>query len=115
VHIDQQVIDLATGIQRRRDFTAHTTGFAASAVVVGSLTLAGVRGGRLYAATLLTWATALPITDGSLLCQRGSCSRADQPHLYGRECLPAASPKHAKRRECARSLRPLLSLSVLLS
>ena len=115
MHIDQQVIDLATGIQRRRDFTAHTTGFAASAVVVGSLTLAGVRGGRLYAATLLTWATALPITDGSLLCQRGSCSRADQPHLYGRECLPAASPKQAKRRECARSLRPLLSLSVLLS
>jgi len=59
VHIDQQVIDLATGIQRRRDFTAHTTGFAAGAVVVGSLTLAGVRGGRLHAATLLTWATAL--------------------------------------------------------
>jgi len=59
VRIDQQVIDLATGIQRRRDFTAHTTGFAAGAVVVGSLTLAGVRGGRLYAATLLTWATAL--------------------------------------------------------
>ena len=115
MHIDQQVIALATGIQRRHDFTAHTTGFAASAVVVGSLTLAGVRGGRLYAATLLTWATVLPITDGLLLCQRGSCSRADQPHLYGRECLPAASPKHAKRRECARSLRPLLSLSVLLS
>jgi hypothetical protein len=34
----QQVIDLATGIQRRRDFTAHTTGFAAGAVVAGSLT-----------------------------------------------------------------------------
>ena len=44
MHIDQQVIDLATGIQRRRDFTAHITGFAAGAVVVGSLTLAGVRG-----------------------------------------------------------------------
>jgi len=59
VHTGQQVIDLATGIKRRRDFTAHTTGFAAGAVVVGSLTLAGVRGGRLYAATLLTRATAL--------------------------------------------------------
>jgi hypothetical protein len=35
MHIDQQVIDLATGIQRRRDFTAHTTGFATGAVVVG--------------------------------------------------------------------------------
>jgi hypothetical protein len=59
VHIDQQVIDLATGIQRRRDFTAHITGFAAGAAVLGGLNLAGVRGGRLYAATLLTWATAL--------------------------------------------------------
>jgi hypothetical protein len=57
----QQDIDLATGIQRRRDFTAHTTGFAADAVVVGSLNLAGVRGGRLSAATLLTWATALSL------------------------------------------------------
>jgi hypothetical protein len=59
VHIDQQVIDLATGIQRRRDFTAHITGFAAGAVVLGGLNLAGVRGGRLYTATLLTWAAAL--------------------------------------------------------
>ena len=46
-------------IQRRHDFTAHVTGFAAGAVVLGSLNLAGVRGTRLYAATLLTWATAL--------------------------------------------------------
>jgi hypothetical protein len=59
MHIDQQVIDLATGIQRRHDFTAHVTGFAAGAVVLGSLNLAGVRGIRLYTATLLTWATAL--------------------------------------------------------
>ena len=54
MHTGQQVIDLAAGIQRRRDFTAHVTGFAAGAVVVGSVSLAGVRGGRLYAATLLT-------------------------------------------------------------
>lgn len=59
MHIDQQVIDLATGIQRRHDFTAHVTGFAAGAAVLGSLNLASVRGSRLYAATLLTWATAL--------------------------------------------------------
>ena len=44
MHVDQQVIDLATGIQRRRDFTAHVTGFAAGAVVMSSLNLAGVRG-----------------------------------------------------------------------
>ena len=56
---DQQVIDLATGIQRRRDFAAHVTGFAAGTVVVGLFNLAGVRGARLYAATVLTWATAL--------------------------------------------------------
>ena len=59
MHTGQQVIDLATGIQRRRDFTAHITGFAAGAAVLGGLDLAGVRGGRLYAATLLTWAAAL--------------------------------------------------------
>ena len=59
MHTGQQVIDLATSIQRRRDFTAHVTGFAAGAVVLGSLNLASVRGGRLYTATLLTWATAL--------------------------------------------------------
>jgi hypothetical protein len=47
VHTGQQVIDLATGIQRRRDFAAHITGFAAGAVVAGSLSLAGVRGGGL--------------------------------------------------------------------
>ena len=62
MHTGQQVIDLATGIQRRRDFTAHTTGFAAGAVVVGSLTLAGARGGRLYAATLLTGRPPCPFS-----------------------------------------------------
>ena len=35
----------------------NVTGFAAG--FVGSLNLAGVRGARLYAVTLLTWATAL--------------------------------------------------------
>lgn len=57
--IDQQVIDLATAIQRRHDFTAHVIGFAAGAVVLGSLNFADVRRARLYAATMLTWATAL--------------------------------------------------------
>jgi hypothetical protein len=74
VHIDQQVIDLATGIQRRRDFAAHITGFAAGAVVVGSLNLAGVRGGLLYAATLLTWATACPFSTSVT-----SCAARSQP------------------------------------
>ena len=59
MHTGQHVIDLATGIQRRRDFPAHTTGFAAGAAGLGGLNLAGVRGGRLYTATLLTRTTAL--------------------------------------------------------
>ena len=59
MHIDQQVIDLATGIQRRQGFTAHVTGFAAGGRRHELIDLAGVRGPRLYAATLLTWATAL--------------------------------------------------------
>ena len=59
--VDQQVIDLATGIQCRHDFTAHLTGFAAGTVVICSLNLAGVRGASLYTATLLTWAAALSL------------------------------------------------------
>ena len=31
VHIDQQVIGLATAIRLRHDFTAHVTGFAVGA------------------------------------------------------------------------------------
>ena len=52
-------IDLATRVQRRRDFTAHLTGFLSGVLVLGCLLLAGVSSTSLYAATLLTWATAL--------------------------------------------------------
>jgi hypothetical protein len=52
-------IDLATRVQRRRDFTAHLTGFLTGALVLGCLLLAGAGSTSLYAATLLTWATAL--------------------------------------------------------
>ena len=86
MHVDQQVIDLATGIQRRRDFGAHVTGFAAGGVVLGSLHIAGVRGRGLYAATLLTWATALsfqhfrhvlrgPVTAGEVRAEAARRSR----------------------------------------
>ena len=57
--INQQGIDLATRVQRRRDFTAHVTGFLSGAIVLGSLLLAGASRASLYIATLLTWATAL--------------------------------------------------------
>ena len=59
MHIDQQVIDLATRIQRRRDFTAHVIGFLSGAIVLGLLLLAGMNGAALYIAVVLTWATAL--------------------------------------------------------
>jgi hypothetical protein len=35
MNTDQQVIHLATRIQRRRDFSAHSTGFLCGAVVLG--------------------------------------------------------------------------------
>ena len=59
MHINQQDIDLATRVQRRRDFTAHVTGFLSGAIVLGCLLLAGASSASLYIATLLTWATAL--------------------------------------------------------
>ena len=59
MNIDQQAIDLATRIQRRRDFSAHLTGFACGVVVLTVALLAGVSGTGLYLAALLAWATAL--------------------------------------------------------
>ena len=59
MHIDQQTIDLATRIQRRRDFTAHFTGFASGAALLSALRMAGASGTALYLAALLAWATAL--------------------------------------------------------
>jgi hypothetical protein len=52
-------VDLATRVQRRRDFTAHLTGFLSGATVLGCLLLAGASSTSLYAATLLAWAAAL--------------------------------------------------------
>ena len=52
-------IDLATRVQRRRDFTAHLTGFLSGAITLAALLLAGASTASLYIATVLTWATAL--------------------------------------------------------
>jgi ferric-dicitrate binding protein FerR (iron transport regulator) len=56
---DQATVDLASRVQRRRDFTAHLTGFLTGALVLGVLCwhLPGLRGGA--AAALLAWSTAL--------------------------------------------------------
>ena len=59
MRLNQHAIDLATRVQRRRDFTAHLTGFLGGAIVLGCLLLAGASSTSLYAATLLTWAAAL--------------------------------------------------------
>ena len=56
---EQALIDLATRVQRRRDFNAHLTGFAVGAATITGLHLAGSRGTPQLAATLSTWAFAL--------------------------------------------------------
>jgi hypothetical protein len=52
-------VDLATRVQRRRDFTAHLTGFLSGALVLGvvSWRMPDLRAGAL--AALLTWSIAL--------------------------------------------------------
>ena len=41
MRLNQHDIDLATRVQRRRDFIAHVTGFLSGAIVLGCLLLAG--------------------------------------------------------------------------
>ena len=59
MNIDQQIIDLATRIQRRHDFSSHVTGFLCGAVILGALLIAGIKATDLYLAAVLSWATAL--------------------------------------------------------
>ena len=88
--INQQGIDLATRVQRRRDFTAHVTGFLSGAIVLGCLLLAGASSASLYIATLLTWATALsfqhfrhvlrgPVTTAAVQAEATRLSAAQSP------------------------------------
>jgi hypothetical protein len=96
MHADPQVIDLATRIQRRRDFAAHVTGFLSGAVVLASLLLAGVSGIGLYIATLLTWATALsfqhfrhvlrgPVTAEAVRAEASRLGRDPEPNDPGKD------------------------------
>ncbi|MGZ4575182.1 MAG: hypothetical protein ACXVXY_09370 [Mycobacteriaceae bacterium] len=52
-------IELATRIQRRRDFVAHLTGYAAGLVVLATTVARGASGPVTAAVTALAWATAL--------------------------------------------------------
>ncbi len=56
---DQYLIDLATGIQRWRDFAAHVIGFVVGAAAIIVLRVLGVRGDGLLIAALTAWAIAL--------------------------------------------------------
>ena len=61
MNTDQRVIDLATRIQRRRDFLAHVTGLLCGVVILGALLISGIEDTWLYLAAVLTWATALSL------------------------------------------------------
>jgi hypothetical protein len=97
MRLNQHDIDLATRVQRRRDFTAHVTGFLSGAIALGCLLLAGVSGTSLYAATLLTWATALsfqhfrhvlrgPVTAAAVQAEATRLSAAEGPDTGPDRC-----------------------------
>jgi hypothetical protein len=54
-----QVIELATRIQRRRDFTAHLLGFLAGATALTTLHVLDTTATTQFAGSMLAWATAL--------------------------------------------------------
>lgn len=77
---DPSTVALATRVQRRQDFVAHLTGFAAGAVTLAAAGLAmpSLRPGAVAAA--LAWATALsfqhfrhvlrgPVTPGDVIAE----------------------------------------------
>jgi hypothetical protein len=84
----EHLIGLATRIQRRRDFGAHLTGFAAGTLV---LTIAAVATGTspfVVALTLFAWATALsfqhfrhvlrgPVTSADVAAENARLSTVD--------------------------------------
>jgi hypothetical protein len=54
-----ETIGLATRIQRRRDFTAHLSGYFTGAALLGVVAAVAPRTRAGVAITMLTWATAL--------------------------------------------------------
>ena len=86
IPVDDRTIELATRVQRRRDFTAHLTGFIAGAVALGAAALyaPSLRSG--VAAALLAWSTALsfqhfrhvmigPVTSTDVAAEDARCAR----------------------------------------
>ncbi|HEV3289124.1 MAG TPA: hypothetical protein VG123_09025 [Streptosporangiaceae bacterium] len=101
MHINQQDIDLATRVQRRRDFTAHVTGFLSGAIVLGCLLLTGASSASLYIATLLTWATALSFQHFRHVLRGPSPPPPSRPKPPG-SAQPRAQIPHQAGRDPAR-------------
>jgi hypothetical protein len=57
----QETIDLATRIQRRRDFTAHLIGFVCGGASVALVLLMGIAGMIGAAITVFVWGAALSL------------------------------------------------------
>lgn len=105
----QHGIDLATRIQRRRDFTAHITGFLSGAITLAALLLAGASTASLYIATVLTWATALsfqhfrhvlrgPVTAAAVQAEAARLHPARHPGPSHDSIAEAARPSSAAPR-----------------
>lgn len=108
MNIDQRVIDLATRIQRRRDFLAHVTGLLCGVVILGALLISGIEDTWLYLATVLTWATALslqhfrqvlrgPVTAGAVRAEATRPGRDTRPDGKQNNQPPSLAPPSAPR------------------
>jgi len=87
---DAMVIDLATRIQRRRDFAAHLSGYGAGLVVLAATRLVGADATVTAGTVALAWATALsfqhfrhvltgPITPEDVLTEQHRLAAASLP------------------------------------
>jgi hypothetical protein len=87
---ERRVIDLATRIQRRRDFTAHLIGYAAGLTVLTVTVLAGANRATTAVTVALAWATALsfqpvrhvlrgPVTPGDLTAEAARLTVTSRP------------------------------------
>ena len=109
MNLDQQVIDLATRIQRRHDFSSHVTGFLCGAVILGALLIAGIKAAHLYLAAVLTWATALSFQPAGEPARRNGQQCAGEPgsepdrRLQPRKSPPSWSHRWFSRQAAQRS------------
>ncbi len=89
MRLNQHDIDLATRVQRRRDFVAHVRGFLSGAIVLGSL-YRRQQHQPVRRGAVLTWATALsfqhfrhvlrgPVTATTLQAEATRLSAAEDP------------------------------------